>query len=285
MKRRLLGFLLGAILIFVCAGCGAKSTNTEQTEAAQTTTTEENSPKQSVEATATPVETESPTPEKAEEPSEEIAPEAEVPEATSEPTSEPEPVEESAPEPTAEPIPEPQVVYTYTDISATMYATQTVNVRSLPNTDGEKMGSLSTNQEIAVTGQCNETGWYMFDYNGQTAFVSNSYLSTEKVEVQQAPPAQEAAQVSNVPNIADYPERTWIDMGDYFFYITPADADGKYCVPYDYCDGINVILEQRFPGNWTSSHGFYTSDNKLVSLGQKNMPNPACQAFVDANCR
>jgi len=127
MKKKLLGLLLGAILIFVCAGCGAKSANTEQTEAAQTTTTEENSPKQPIEATATPVETESPTPEKAEKPSEEIAPEAEVPEATSEPT--------------AEPIPEPQVVYTYTDISATMYTTQTVNVRNLPNTDGEKVGS------------------------------------------------------------------------------------------------------------------------------------------------
>ena len=113
------------MLIFVCAGCGAESANSEKTEAAQTTITEETSPEQSVEATATPVETESPTPEKAEDPSEEIAPEAEVPEATSEPT--------------AEPIPEPQVVYTYTDISATMYATQTVNVRNLPNTDGEKV--------------------------------------------------------------------------------------------------------------------------------------------------
>ncbi len=76
--------------------------------------------------------------------------------------------------------------YTYTDMEATMYATQTVNVRNLPSTDGEKIGSLSTNQEIAVLGQCNETSWYKFELDGQTAFVSNSYLSTEKVEVQQS---------------------------------------------------------------------------------------------------
>ncbi|MBP3603061.1 MAG: SH3 domain-containing protein [Lachnospiraceae bacterium] len=71
-------------------------------------------------------------------------------------------------------------------MNATMYATQTVNVRNLPNTDGEKVGSLSTNQEITVLGQCNETSWYKFELDGQTAFVSNSYLSTEKVEVQQS---------------------------------------------------------------------------------------------------
>jgi len=76
--------------------------------------------------------------------------------------------------------------YTYTDMNATMYATQTVNVRNLPCTDGEKIGSLSTNQEITVLGQCNETSWYKFELDGQTAFVSNSYLSNEKVEVQQS---------------------------------------------------------------------------------------------------
>ncbi|MCH5262412.1 MAG: sigma-70 family RNA polymerase sigma factor [Lachnospiraceae bacterium] len=53
---------------------------------------------------------------------------------------------ETATEQTAEPE------YTYTDMSATMYATQTVNIRTAPNTDGEKVGSLSTNEEIAITG-------------------------------------------------------------------------------------------------------------------------------------
>ena len=106
-------------------------------------------------------------------------------ETTEEPVEEPTEVpEESVTEPT--PVPEPQAIYTYTDLSATMYATQTVNVRNLPSTDGEKIGSLAANQEVIVTGQCNETGWYKFELDGQTAFVSNSYLSTEKVEVQQS---------------------------------------------------------------------------------------------------
>lgn len=68
------------------------------------------------------------------------------------------------------------IAYTYTDMSKTMYAKSAVNVRSLPSTSGTRLGSLSKNQEVAVTGQCNETGWYRISYNGGEGFVSNKYL-------------------------------------------------------------------------------------------------------------
>ena len=86
------------------------------------------------------------------------------------------PAEESAAE-------EPASPYSYTELSQTMYAQSTVNVRSLPEQSGEKVGSLSTNQEVTVLGQCNETGWYKISYNGGEAYVSDSYLGTEKVAV------------------------------------------------------------------------------------------------------
>ena len=75
-----------------------------------------------------------------------------------------------------------QSTYSYTDKSATMYAQSSVNVRDLPDTNGNKVGRLSTNQEVSVTGQCNETGWYRISYNGGTAYVSNNYLGDSKVE-------------------------------------------------------------------------------------------------------
>ncbi|WP_456110919.1 SH3 domain-containing protein [Roseburia inulinivorans] len=71
--------------------------------------------------------------------------------------------------------------YTYSDLSKTMYAKNTVNVRSLPSTSGNKLGSLSKNQEVAVTGQCNETGWYRISFNNGEGFVSNKYLADEPV--------------------------------------------------------------------------------------------------------
>lgn len=76
--------------------------------------------------------------------------------------------------------------YTYTDISTMKYAQSSVNVRDMPSADGNKIDSLKTNDEVSVTGQCNETSWYRIEYNGSEAFVSNKYLGDSKVEVAQA---------------------------------------------------------------------------------------------------
>nr|WP_300849774.1 SH3 domain-containing protein [uncultured Acetatifactor sp.] len=65
-------------------------------------------------------------------------------------------------------------------VSGTMYARAAVNVRNKPSTDGEKVGRLAYGQEITVTGQCEETGWYQIELNGEKAFVSNSYIVAEK---------------------------------------------------------------------------------------------------------
>nr|WP_300831314.1 SH3 domain-containing protein [uncultured Acetatifactor sp.] len=65
-------------------------------------------------------------------------------------------------------------------VSGTMYARAAVNVRNQPSTDGEKVGQLTQGQEVTVTGQCEETGWYQIELNGEKAFVSNSYIVAEK---------------------------------------------------------------------------------------------------------
>ena len=81
-----------------------------------------------------------------------------------------------------------------TDITAldkTMYATIAVNTRSGPSTEYERVGGLTTNEEVHVTGQSNLTSWYQIDVDGVTQFVSNNYLADAKVEVQQ--PAQTAS--------------------------------------------------------------------------------------------
>ena len=76
------------------------------------------------------------------------------------------------------------LTYTFEEMDATKYAKSTVNVRALPNTDGEKLGGLSTNDEVKVTGKCAETGWYRIEYSDGIAYVSDDYLVDEKVEVQ-----------------------------------------------------------------------------------------------------
>ena len=138
------------------------------------------------------------------------------------------------------------LTYTYTDMDATMYAQKTVNVRSLPSTDGEKLGSLSTNDEVKVTGQCAETSWYRIEYSGGVAYVSNSYLGNDKVVVQTEAPKQTQSEMPTYNAYADvkayaislgYPIGTAVDNGNgtctcYAVYRKTPDGylsfDGEY---------------------------------------------------------
>ena len=235
MKKRFLGLLLSVMLISVCVGCGAESTTTEPTETATETTTEESTTEQAEEATATPEETAEPTPETKEETSEETTAE-----------TEPETTEIAEPEQAETPTTEPVTQYTYTDMSATMFAQQTVNVRDLPDTTGNKVGSLSTNDEIAISGQCNETGWYMFEYNDSVAFVSNKYVSENKVEIQQQATANSGSSSSGKKNWQDYyQDHVWYDMNNFMFIIVYSRDEGTNYTDYS---GANATLEARFPG-------------------------------------
>lgn len=90
------------------------------------------------------------------------------------------------------------IEYTFTDLNATMYATQQVNVRDLPNSSGNQLGKLSKNDAVTVTGQCNETSWYRIEYNGGVGYVSNNYLSSQQAS--QAPAETPAA---STPSSAD----------------------------------------------------------------------------------
>ena len=166
------------VVAILCAAlmltaCGNKETTSNETASTETTSVEttETTPVESTETT-----TEAATTEPTEAPTEsETAP------------TETAPAESPAPavEPTAEPV-EPTAVstgYTYSELNQTMYAKSAVNVRDLPSTDGKKIGSLKASQEITVTGKCDQTGWYRFDWNGTTGYVSDKYIVSEKPAV------------------------------------------------------------------------------------------------------
>lgn len=243
MHKRLLTILATITLsTALLIGCGNKQEEIPQA------TTEEIAPEQTEEETAPPTEVAEQTPEATTEPVEEAATE---PETETTETVTPEPTEEPMPEP------EPQAIYTYTDMAATMYAQQTVNVRDLPDTSGNKIGSLSANDEIKISGQCNETDWYMFEYNGSVAYVSNEYVRENKVEIQQAPADNSTAGTGSIAsNWADsYPKNQWIDMGEYFFYIANSQPEAnQVCGDYmgshtkgEDCHIYHPDLEVRYP--------------------------------------
>lgn len=153
------------------------------------------------------------------------------------------------------------LTYTFRDISATKYAKSTVNVRNLPDTDGEKVGSLSLNQEVTVTGQCNETGWYRIEFGGNTAYVSDSYLVDHKIETQSGTgtTASDTGTTASGSSSGEcpYPLYTVIDEGgdNVYFYCLSDGVNHVGAMP-GYWDAFNAciaILNERHGGNDTGA--------------------------------
>ena len=169
MKHRTHKLAAKAVAAILCAAlmltaCGSKETTSNETANTETTSVE------STEMTTTEAAVAEPTVEPAETPTESEATPTETAPAV-EPTAEPVVAETTTVADTG---------YTYSELSQTMYANSAVNVRDLPSTDGKKIGSLKASQEITVTGKCDQTGWYCFDWNSTTGYVSDKYIVSEK---------------------------------------------------------------------------------------------------------
>lgn len=114
----------------------------------------------------------------------EMAAETTEVETTEEPTTTVEPTTEEETTTIEETIEKTKPEFTFKDYEGfVMYVKASVNIRTLPSTKGEIVTTRSLNEEVWVTGQCVETGWYRIMIEGQTYYVSNNYVSKEKVVV------------------------------------------------------------------------------------------------------
>lgn len=69
--------------------------------------------------------------------------------------------------------------YSVEDRWETVWATETVNVRSDASSDASRLGSLSRGSSVTRTGVC-DNGWSRVEYNGSEAYIHSDYLSTEE---------------------------------------------------------------------------------------------------------
>lgn len=170
MKKRLyLALLVILTMVFVWSGCNADSVE-ETSENITSEETDYSNTEESGKEAEESLEEQNAETSEVEETTEDMA------EPTTEETTETDTSEEVAETP----------AYTVTDMEKTMYAQRSVNVRTGPTTDYEKLGALNTNDEVKVTGQA-DNGWYRIEYNGNTGFVSNNYLGEAKVAVNNTP--------------------------------------------------------------------------------------------------
>ena len=101
----------------------------------------------------------------------------EEPVQTQEATAPPEATPTATPEPT--PTQDPTLHengFTFARMNTTMTTTANLNVRSLPNIEGGKIGMVPEGAQVHVSGRCEEPGWYRVTYQGEIGYVSYEYL-------------------------------------------------------------------------------------------------------------
>lgn len=89
---------------------------------------------------------------------------------------------EPAKEPEKEPTKEKDIVagHTFTPKNDKVTAKEFVNLRALPTTDSEKVGTLNSGEFLERTA-VSDKGWSRLIYNGQAVYAVTSYLSNEVV--------------------------------------------------------------------------------------------------------
>ncbi len=139
--------------------------------------------------------------------------------------------------------------WTFTDMDTMKYAKASVNVRDLPCKDGEKLGSLSQNDQVHITGRCNETGWYRFEYKDGIGYGHGDYFVNEKVKVQVRVEYRNGKMTGDPhqdPNIVwettNYPGMPRSIDGYELFKIFETDTEvGFYTSPIGYCTDGNKL--------------------------------------------
>lgn len=70
-------------------------------------------------------------------------------------------------------------IITYSDVNETVYAKSTVNIRTGPSTDYDKVGQLKEGDAVTRVG-IGDNGWSKVLYNEQELYIHSDYLSTTK---------------------------------------------------------------------------------------------------------
>ena len=81
--------------------------------------------------------------------------------------------------PKPDPKPDTDKKPTFTNVNQKVYAKETVSIRDTWSTSGKLLGTLQKDSSITRTG-VGSNGWDRVTYNGRTAYISHTYLTTTK---------------------------------------------------------------------------------------------------------
>ena len=79
---------------------------------------------------------------------------------------------------------EEKAEFTVVPFQTTFYVSSDTNVYEKPDNTSTVVGKVVLNTEIVTTGKVQEVDWYKFQLDGKDAFISNSFLSEKKMELE-----------------------------------------------------------------------------------------------------
>lgn len=192
-----------------------------------------------------------------------------TPEVTEPPVTTPEPT--TATEPTTKKTSKND--YTVEPMSATMYATMSLNVRKGPSTDFSKIGSLSKGQAATVTGRAS-TGWYEIDFNGEKGYVSNIYM--DSVAPSEKPEEVPEPKPNTNPGGEDIED---LDEGNHNQNTNPTVTTPGAVTAGDWVkDNFAKTMYDRF-----TEDRYKSAMNKLAAAVQNLEPSVDLGEYVNAN--
>ena len=223
-QNRLIVYILCGVIVICIGTIGILSFRLRRTfrEEWEVTPTSTVTPMSTLTLTPTPEPTLTPTPEPTLTPTPTV-----TPTLTQTPTATPTPTPSPTVTPTPTVIPTKAPDFTVSTLDKEMQARSFVNVRDLPSTKGNKIGSLEAGDIVTVTGRCEETGWYQIEYLGAVAYVSNAYIK----EIGSTMMSSFDPEL-DIPDLASYPEvtysREWTDYEkECLAKIVMAEAEGE----------------------------------------------------------
>ena len=80
---------------------------------------------------------------------------------------------------------EPEEEFTIVPFQTTFYVSSDTSVFEKPDNTSTALGSVKYGDEILTNGKVNEVDWYRFVLDNKDVFISASYLSTEKLELEE----------------------------------------------------------------------------------------------------
>ena len=80
---------------------------------------------------------------------------------------------------------EPEEEFTIVPFQTTFYVSSDTSVFEKPDNTSTALGSVKYGDEILTNGKVNEVDWYRFVLDNKDVFISASFLSTEKLELEE----------------------------------------------------------------------------------------------------